>query len=81
MTMFTKTKWILAGGAAAVALTPVAAFASGFEATSTQQTSSSVTTVQAGSLAADATAGVLPAVDPTAVTPNTAVTPTPRTRR
>ena len=30
--MFNKTKWILAGGAAAVALTPVAAFASGFDA-------------------------------------------------
>jgi anti-sigma factor RsiW len=28
--MLSKTKWILAGGAAAVALTPVAAFASGF---------------------------------------------------
>ena len=28
--MFNKTKWILAGGAAAVALSPVAAFASGY---------------------------------------------------
>ena len=72
--MLNKTKWILAGGAAAVALSPVGALASGFEVSSPQQGSSVVTTVQSGSLAGDATAGVLPAVDPTAVTPNTANT-------
>ena len=51
--MLTKTKWILAGGAAAVALSPVAAFASGFDANPAQQ-GTSVASVQAGSLAADA---------------------------
>lgn len=90
--MLTKTKWILAGGAAAVALSPVAAFASGYEGPS-GAAPDAIESVQSGSLVADAVSGVTPAFDPTAAptdapsataaTPNTPATSqtanTPRT--
>lgn len=67
--MLTKTKWILAGGAAAVALTPAAAFASGYDAFGPGAGSGiAVASVQSDSIAADAVTGTVtaanPAVDP-----------------
>lgn len=67
--MLTRTKWILAGGAAAVALTPVAAYAGGYDFGLDRPGSSVV--VESDSLADDAVQNLVPEVDPTATSPVT----------
>ncbi len=75
--MLDKTKWILAGGAAAVALTPVAAFAAGYGPFGFNASSEVVaeSVQQSDAVALTAVDDAMNVVDPTPVTPNTAMSP------